>query len=282
MKLGMNLFLWTGHLGSEHLPLLEELANTGFTLIELPCSDYSATEIRQINTQLDGLGLSRTVATILDEHCNPISSNPHIRQAALDKLRADIDLCALLGAEALIGPMHSAHKEFSGSGPSPQEFEWCTEFLQKAGEYAATFNIELCVEFLNRFECYFLNNCQQARELIEKVDLDNVGVLFDTHHAQIEEQQQAAAIADNIAAINHIHISESHRGTPGTGTVDWTSIFTALRTSNYDGRVVIEAFGTRDKDIANAVNIWRNCFASEEEVYREGFKLIAEGFSAHP
>lgn len=275
MKLGMNLFLWTGHVGGEHFPLFSQLAETGFSLIEIPRSDYSPSEVRQLNTELDGLGLSRTVATILDERCNPISPDARIRQAALGKLRADIDLTAALGAEALIGPIHSAHKLFSGTGPTAEEVKWCTEILRTAGEYAATLNIELCVEFLNRFECYFLNNCQQANTLVSGIGLNNVGVLFDTHHAQIEEAHQGLAIADNVSAINHIHISESHRGTPGTGTVDWDVVFRAITTSAFDGRVVIEAFGTRDHGIARAVNIWRNCFRSEQEVYREGFSLMA-------
>ena len=188
MKLGMNLFLWTGHVSDQHLPLFETLSKAGFGLIELPNSDYKPFEIKQINSELDGLGLSRTVATILDEHSNPISPDPEIRRAALAKLRADIELTAALGAEALIGPIHSAHKQFSGFGPSTDEIGYCTDILRAAGEYAATFNIELSVEFLNRFECYFLNNCRQADDLVQEVGLKNVGVLYDTHHAQIEEE----------------------------------------------------------------------------------------------
>tara|TARA_R100000687_G_scaffold82983_1_gene84054 strand:+ start:605 stop:1456 length:852 start_codon:yes stop_codon:yes gene_type:complete len=277
MKLGMNLFLWTGHVNQQHFPLFGALAQTGFDLIELPRSDYTPAETQQINAELDALGLSRTVATILDEHCNPISPDPRIRQAALEKLRADIDLTAALGAEALIGPIHSAHKQFSGCGPGADEFSYCVDILRAAGEYAATLGIELSVEFLNRFECYFLNTCQQASELTRAIGLDNVGVLYDTHHAQIEEGNQGAAIKNNARDINQIHISESHRGTPGTGTVDWVSVFEGLNSSAYNGRLVIEAFGTQDPSIASAVNIWRNCFESEEAVYRDGYRLIAGG-----
>ena len=277
MKLGMNLFLWTGHVGSEHLALFSELAEAGFDLLELPRAGYKSIEIKQINRELDDLGLSRSVATILDEYSNPISPDPRVRQAALEKLRADIELTAELGGEALIGPIHSAHKLFCGRGPSEDEFSWCAETLRAAGEYAASFNIELSVEFLNRFECYFLNTCQQTSELVRAIALNNVGILYDTHHAHIEEREQGSAILANASSINQIHISESHRGTPGTGTVDWISVFKAIKASAYDGRVVIEAFGTRDPDIASAVNIWRDCFESEESVYQDGLHLIKQG-----
>ena len=36
-------------------------------------------------------------------------------------------------------------------------------------------------------ECYFLNTAAQARRWVEAVGLPGVGVLYDTHHAQIEE-----------------------------------------------------------------------------------------------
>lgn len=277
MNIGMNLFLWTNHAGPEHFPLFSTLAETGFDLIELPNSDYSNHEIKAINHELDKLQLNRTLATILDGSCNPISAQAGIRQAALNKLKRDIDLASALGAEALIGPIHSAHKLFTGVGPTADELKYCVDVLHCAGEYAAEADIDLCVEFLHRFECYLLNTSAQARVLIDCIGLPNVGILYDTHHAQIEECHQATAIKKQLAAINHIHISESHRGTPGTGTVAWPEVFASLREGQYNGRVVIEAFGTSVPAIAAAVNLWRDNFTDEREVYEKGYALIREG-----
>ncbi len=278
MKIGMNLFLWTHRVTPREFPVIAELASAGFDLIEIPNHDYNASEIHALNQELDRHSLSRTLATILGADSNPISPDPSIRRAALHKLQQDIDMAAALGAEALIGPIHSAHKLFTGRGPSEQELAHCADILQRAGEYAQTKGIELCVEFLNRFECYVLNTCEQAHRLMSEINLPNVGILYDTHHAHIEEHSQGTALTENLEAINHVHISESHRGTPGTGTVSWPEVFSALKQGGYNGRVVIEAFGTSNPDIAQAVNIWRNCFTAEEEVYRKGYELIAQGF----
>lgn len=280
MTPGMNLFLWTNRVGPEHFPLFERLAATGFQLLELPCADYSSAEIAAIRNALQTCGLSCSVATLLQANCNPISPDQAVRRAALTKLQRDIDLCAALGAEALIGPMHSAHKQFTGWGPTESEFQYCRDLLREAGEYAAEAGIQLSVEFLNRFECYFLNTSEQAFELVEAIDLDNVGILYDTHHAHLEESNQAEALLRSAPRINQIHISESHRGTPGSGGVDWSGVFSAINSSGFDGRVVIEAFGTAIPDIANAVNIWRNNFSSEEAVYREGFEWMARHIPA--
>ena len=74
--------------------------------------------------------------------------------------------------------------------------------------------------------------------------------------------------------MNHVHLSESHRGTLGTGQVDWDANFAALHEIDYSGWLVIEAFGTADPGLAAAANVWRNAFASPEEVYRKGIDFI--------
>lgn len=274
MLIGMNLFLWTTHVADRHFPILGDLSQTGFDLVEIPVSDYSAAEVSALRGELQQSGLACTTATLLDADHNPIADDPRVRAAALDKLKADIDLSAELGSLALIGPMHSGHKVFHGRGPTAQEFERCVEVLGKAAEYAASAGIELSVEFLNRFECYFANTTAQMAALAETIDYPALGVLYDTHHANIEESDIGAAIREHRQQINHIHISESHRGTPGTGSVDWQSTFEALKAIGYDGRIVIEAFGTDVADVVPAVNIWRDCFESKQQVYQQGLQLI--------
>ena len=78
------------------------------------------------------------------------------------------------------------------------------------------------------------------------------------------------------SVLNHVHLSESHRGTLGTGQVDWTANFRVLKAIDYTGWLVIESFGTVDPDLAAAANVWRNAFDSEEQVYREGIQFIRQ------
>ena len=76
--------------------------------------------------------------------------------------------------------------------------------------------------------------------------------------------------------LSHFHVSESHRGTSGTGTVDWASSFRALRDIGYDNWLVIEAFGPDVAGIPEAIHIWRDCYRDKEDMYRKGMKLIQE------
>lgn len=277
MKIGMNLYLWLTRLEPAHFPLLAELRAAGFDGVEIPCGDYSDAELYAIRRVLADEGLACTVATLLREAENPIAEDPAIRQAALHKIHRDIEMAGAIGAEALVGPIHSAHKCFTGRGPNAREFTHCVDFLQRVGERAASAGLYLGVEPLNRFECYFLNTAEQDRRLVEAVASDHVKVLYDTHHANIEEADVYSAISTLGSHLGHFHVSESHRGTPGTGTVDWADSFRALRDMDYQGWVVIEAFGKDVPGIPEAVNIWRNCFSDEREVYMRGIDMIRRG-----
>ena len=99
---------------------------------------------------------------------------------------------------------------------------------------------------------------------------------YDTHHANIEEPDPHQALLACADVLNHVHLSESHRGTLGTGQVDWDTTFAALKAIDYQGWLVIESFGTVDPELAAAANIWRNAFTSPEEVYESGIEFIRQ------
>ena len=275
----MNLYLWTSHLAAEHFPLLTELKNAGFDGVEIPASDYTAAEQQRIRAALADNELDCTMATVLPPGSNPLSDSAVERDQARKKLGQDIRTAAALGAEALIGPIHSSHKVFTGAGPTELEAERCAAFLSEMGELAAAEDIYLAVEPLNRFECYFLNTVGQAISLMAQVAHPRVGILYDTHHAQIEESHCDQAIRQAAPHLGHFHVSESHRGTPGSGSVDWASSFAALREQNYAGWIVIEAFASDVAGIPESLNIWRDCFASKREVYEQGYALIEQHMS---
>lgn len=276
MKLGMNLLLWTTAVTDEHLPLFAKLKETGFDGVEVPLSDAPDSQYRRITKELEVTGLQCTTVTLLDAARNPISPDANVRRAALERLKWAIDRTAQLGGEVMCGPFHSAYKVFSGRGPTEDEKRWGADVLRAAGEEAAKVGVRLGVEFLNRFECYFLNTTADACELVRRVDHPSVGVLYDTHHANIEEKDVAAAIAAGAESIGHVHVSENDRGTPGKGQVRWTETFGALEEIDYDGWLVIEAFSRLQPDFAAAIHIWRDFFVSPEEVYRDGHRFVRE------
>ena len=172
--------------------------------------------------------------------------------------------------------MYQAHKYFVDRAANEQEWQWSKECLRAAGEHAQASGVRLGLEFLNRFEVFLVNTASETQRMCRDVGLDNIGILYDTHHANIEETdpiESMYAVRDDIF---QIHLSESHRGTLGTGQVKWDEYFAGLKSIDYEGWVVIEAFGIADPAIVSAANVWRNAFESPEQLYRDGIMFIRD------
>ena len=276
LKIGMNMLLWGIQITPQHIPVFAGLAAAGYDGVEIPVVGQSTAELKTMAAACDDLGLARTAVAFVAADVNPISPDRAIRAAAVDSLKKGIDDAKLIGAGILGGGIYQAHKYFTGRGATQEEWDWSADYLRTGGEYAQQAGVRLGLEFLNRFEVFLINTSADCRRMVEQVGLDNVGVHYDTHHANIEDPDPRDALLGIKDAINHVHLSESHRGTLGTGQVNWEANFAALREIDYSGWLVIEAFGTADPNLAAAANIWRNAFTSEEEVYSKGIDFIRE------
>lgn len=280
MKFGMNLLLWTAGVTEEHFPLLARIKEWGFDGVELPLFDANADQLDRIARELRNLGLGCTAVCVCPPEANPIDPDPEVRKAAQAHLRQRIDWCELVGAEVLCGPIHSALGQMRGRGRTEEEWEWCVEVEREAASYAGQAGVKLSVEPLNRFEVYFLNTAADANRLVEEVSHPSFGYLYDTFHANIEERDIAASVTENAKGINHVHVSENHRGTPGTGHVRWAETFQALKAVNYDGWMTIEAFGRALPELAAATCVWRDLFDTEDNVAKDGLRFIKDQWEA--
>lgn len=262
MKYGMNLLLWSGEVSDSLFPVIEQLRKVGYDGVELPIFnldlDYAA-----IGRRLDDLGLGRTGVTIRGEGDNPISSDPAVRQRGVENNKRTLDVCAAAGIETLVGPYHSALGFFSGAGRTPDEWKWGIESMRATAEHAGQVGVKLGVEWLNRFECYFLNCAADTSEFVRAVDHPACGMMYDTFHANIEEKCVRSSIAAGGDKLFHVHISENDRSTPGQGGVNWKKNFDAIREVGYDGWMVVEAFGLALPEIAAATKIWRRMYKDE-------------------
>ena len=275
MKYGMNLLLWTGELNDSLLPILEKLKKMGFDGVELPMFnldlDYAAWGKR-----LDDLELGRTAVTVRNVDDNPISPDKAVRAKGVELNKKTLDCCAAVGAETLVGPFHSALGYFTGAGPTADEWKWGVESMRATAEHAGKVNVQLGVEPLNRFECYFLNAHADAAKFAREVDHSACGIMYDTFHSNIEEKSIPKTLREIKDVLRHVHISENDRSTPGAGNIRWRKNFKALSEIGYDGWMVIEAFGLALPELAAATRIWRRMFDDELTLAKEGLAFMKE------
>ncbi|HND50828.1 MAG TPA: sugar phosphate isomerase/epimerase [Pirellulaceae bacterium] len=273
MKFGMNLLLWTGALHDGMLPVLEMLKNLGYDGVELPIFDTSL-NYAEWGRRLDNLGLARTAVTVRGVDDNPISPDAAVRAKGVEATKKVLDCCAAVGATTLVGPYHSALGHFSGKGPTADEWKWGVESMRQVAEHAGSAHVTLGVECLNRFETYLLNTHADSAKFAREVNHPNCRVMYDTFHSNIEEKSIGQAIHACADVLCHVHISENDRSTPGRGNVRWEENFDALREINYNGWLMVEAFGLALPELAAATKIWRRMFESEEQLSRDALSFM--------
>jgi D-psicose/D-tagatose/L-ribulose 3-epimerase len=277
MRIGFNLLLWTTHVTDEQLALLGAIKRAGYDGVEVPVFEGDEAHFRRLGQAIRDEGLAATGVTVLpDQAHNAVSADPQARQGALDRIRWAVDGLKACGGELLAGPFHQPLGEFTGDGPTAEEKDRLVEVHTAAADHAAAAGIKLSIEPLNRFECYVMNTVEQAAEIVRRVNRPNYGLLYDTFHANIEEKDPIGVIGPNLRHINHVHVSENDRGTPGKGHVPFLETFRALKAGGYDGWLTIEAFGRALPALAAATRVWRDFFPSREEVYTDGIRMIRE------
>ena len=274
MKYGINLLLWTDRMHDGLTPVVEQVKAMGYDGVEMPMFELNEALYKAWGKKLDDIGLERTAVTIRGAGDNPISPSASVRAAAVDAMKKTIDCCHAAGVPMLVGPTHSAIGEFTGAGPTEDEFKWGVETMRHAAEHAAGANVTIVTEYLNRFENYFLTSVEQTVNFISAVDHPNVRMMYDTFHANIEEKSLSSAIAAAMPWTKLVHISENDRSTPGQGHVAWDETFDAIRANDWDGWMVVEAFGLALPAIAAATKIWRKMYATEEQLASDALAFM--------
>ena len=271
--LGFSFLYFAPRLDASLHRWFDRCKHHGYDGAELPVVGATKEQLTATRRALDAAGLHPTAVGFATAAANPVSPDLAVCHAAVDHLAQLAEHAAALGADVLAGPIHSAYGVFTGQPPTRDELARCADVLRAAGERAAAFGVKLAVEPLNRFECYFLNTAAACHELVRAIAHPNVIAALDTHHAHIEENDVAAAITASRGTLGHVQLSENHRGTPGTGQVNFTNVFSALRTIDYRGWLVIEAFSRHDPEFGSALRIWRELDRGPEVVLAAGASI---------
>ena len=70
--------------------------------------------------------------------------------------------------------------------------------------------------------------------------MENVGLLLDTFHMNIEERDMMESIEISKDRLFHFHVADSNRWAPGYGHIDFRGIINKLVGVGYGGYVSVE------------------------------------------
>ncbi|HUR56907.1 MAG TPA: sugar phosphate isomerase/epimerase family protein [Opitutaceae bacterium] len=154
-----------------------------------------------------------------------------VRRDAREFIRAIIDFAGRLQAPAIIGSMQG---RWEGAVTRDHALTWLAEGLADLGAHAKRHGVPLLYEPLNRYETNMFNRLGDTAAWLRSIPTDNVRILADLYHMNIEEADLPAAIHEAGAMIGHVHFADSNRRAIGFGHTDVAPIIGALRAIGYD------------------------------------------------
>ena len=110
-------------------------------------------------------------------------------------------------------------------------------------------NINLLIEPINQRNIpnYFLSSTDQAIEIIDKIERENIYLLFDIYHHQIIRGDVSKYFEKFQAFIGHIQIAGiPNRNEPDQSELDYKYIFKLIERLNYTGFIGCEYNPLRD------------------------------------
>jgi D-psicose/D-tagatose/L-ribulose 3-epimerase len=273
IRFGMHSSLWSADWTPQAAELaVPEAAKYGLQVIEVSLLNPSVVDVAHSRALFKEHGVAPSGSLCLPMEVTA-PRHPHAAEAFL---MSALDVAQGLGCTFLGGVTYSTLGWRSGSPPTEEEYENIVVALKPVARRAAGCGITIGLEPCNRYETHLLNTADQALRLMDRIDEPNLTIHLDTYHMNIEEKGLAAGFETAGDATSYIHLSESHRGVPGTGSVDWDETFAALHENAFHGDLVIESFVTLPAEIASALSVWRPVAKDRYEVLDRGVPYLKD------
>ena len=223
-----------------------------FDGIEVSIRDPDDQMVKDLKAAIQTSGLVvSTVATGQSYYTDGLSltsADSNIQAKLLDRMKAIIDFAALWKAPVIIGGIRG---KLDGD-PIEQKAQASRVFesIRIYSEYAEASGVSLAIEPINRYETNFINSISEALELISMLGGENLGVITDTFHMNIEE----ASLTDSLRMagpwLKGVHFVDSNRKAAGQGHIDFHDLATVLFEIGYQGFLIAEILPLPDSRTA--------------------------------
>ncbi|WP_312510147.1 sugar phosphate isomerase/epimerase family protein [Chryseobacterium culicis] len=276
IKLGASLLSWITPLWNAEAGkyAIEKTAQAGFDLIEILLPDSMDFDSAEVKKQLRKNDLEAVCSLNLPKEAH-IAFYPKTAEKLIKKA---IDTVHELETSLLAGVLHGGIGVFSGKPLTENEKDIIAEVWCNVADYARNKNISIAIEPINRYESYVCNTAENVLELIKITGRDNLFLHLDTFHMNIEESNFYDPIISAGKILKHIHVTESHRGMLGEGTVNWNEFFSALKQINFEGNLVLENFSSSVPGMQEKVSLWQKSPYNAQELAEGSLAFLKKHF----
>jgi sugar phosphate isomerase/epimerase len=172
-----------------------------------------------------------------------------VRRQAHDFIAGIINLAGSFNAPAIVGSLQG---RWEGDVSKAQALIWLGEALEQLGPRAHGHGVPLLYEPLNRYETNLFNRVEDVLEFLKGLRTQNIKILCDLFHMNIEEADVASTLRQCGEKLGHVHFADSNRRAIGFGHLELGPIQSALKEMNYQGYLSAEILPIPDSNAAAA------------------------------
>ena len=157
----------------------------------------------------------------------------------------------------------------SPAGRTQQEqYASLTEGIKRAADLVAAAKLTLLVEPLNSLVDHagcFLTSCVEGHKLVREINHPGVRLLFDLYHEQVQRGNIIRTFAEAAPLVALVHVADNPgRNDPGSGEINFASVYRAIQKSGYTGRIAMEyrPLGDPAESLTKAISGMRSALAA--------------------
>lgn len=260
---GIYYAYWEKEWEADFIPYIKKVKNLGFDVLEINAGaivDMTASQRELLAKTAENEGVTLTYCIGLPAKYDVSSLDENTRKNGIEYVEKILDCMNEMGGKTIGGiiyanwPMVGVPDINKKMKMREQSLISLKELMKKAEQY----DINYCLEIVNRFEQCILNTSAEGVEYLKELGSPNAKLLLDSFHMNIEEDSIGDAIRQAKGVLGHFHIGECNRKTPGTGRMPWNEIFTALSDIEYKGAVVMEPFIKTGGQVGSDIRVFRD------------------------
>ncbi|MFV0361566.1 MAG: sugar phosphate isomerase/epimerase family protein [Suipraeoptans sp.] len=262
MKYGIYYAYWEKEWGGDVLSYIGKVKSLGFDILEVACGDFDKQPVSYFEKLRDEANKYNIILTggygPRPEH-NIASKDESKVERTFEFYEEVFKKMKIAGIKSIGGALYSFWPvDYTKQIDKDGDFKRSTSRMKYLADIAKKYDITLLMESLNRFEGYLINDAKEAIKYVREVDKENVKILLDTFHMNIEEDNLEDAIKLAGPYLAELHVGEANRRPPRKGRFDWEVIGKALKEISFEGNVVMEPFVIKGGQVGSDIRIWRN------------------------
>jgi len=230
---------------------IKKARELGYDGIELALADAREINVANIKALIEKYDMELPVIStgrvFSEGHLWFTHPEKDVRDKAIQRMKDIVELASQFKANVNVGRVR-------GNIPKGESREEAEERFFSAmiecSDFAASYNVQLLLEPVNRYETNFINSLREGVEIVKRLNRENIKLMPDVFHMNIEDASITGSLKEAKDKIGYVHVADSNRWAPGQGHLNFPQIVDTLKSIGYEGYLTVEILPRPDPDTA--------------------------------